>query len=593
MTCEGSFLSGPAVVDGIVRPRIPSIHYSVQMIANPGNPSSHAARPAALRLAVFPELDAPAEQGGGPLRPLTLRPQTGWLRAETCPGGNVTVTFACMSKSKEEKSDSFGNARPGHVPPVRTISILPENVFFYIPGNFARLYRPTSDFACPQQAAVVVACLSRVRVPWLPASATKKTRQLPRGLSLLAPPLSEFGALPWVRAVYEQCARLERTFTLALVSLTAAMANDHRGGGRGYLPPRDPRDLSREESQYPPPPGEEDDPRSAPAHPPMNRGPVTLPSIQDTYSAYAPTPSTRPYHTPPAPAPALPPSDPRAVLGYAQQSSPPNANGYPAPAPPPHQYPLPAVHPSGDTRQPPQQYSDFYAQQQRPPYDPYGFSRYSQAPPPVAFNGYDYPRVGTGAAAQQAQAAPRQRTSIACRYCRKRKIRCSGYQNTNNGKCNNCDKLRIECIFQPVSSNASTAFVPVSALQGAQQGHAHSRNGQYTTSPHEYGLASPTATPHSPLSFDERSDAGRWRARLSDEEHALRLPPPNLQQEDDLRRRSPAIQVRTSRPTSTSTKDGLSSAATMGPAFPVAGRALIARPSLFVYSRIGKAGRTR
>lgn len=367
------------------------------------------------------------------------------------------------------------------------------------------------------------------------------------------------------------------------------MANDHRGGGRGYLPPRDPRDLSREESQYPPPPGEEDDPRSAPAHPPMNRGPVTLPSIQDTYSAYAPTPSTRPYHTPPAPAPALPPSDPRAVLGYAQQSSPPNANGYPAPAPPPHQYPLPAVHPSGDTRQPPQQYSDFYAQQQRPPYDPYGFSRYSQAPPPVAFNGYDYPRVGTGAAAQQAQAAPRQRTSIACRYCRKRKvslyvqppllqhtympasprltsmitmkkIRCSGYQNTNNGKCNNCDKLRIECIFQPVSSNASTAFVPVSALQGgvppgtplygaygqpliptagAQQGHAHSRNGQYTTSPHEYGLASPTATPHSPLSFDERSDAGRWRARLSDEEHALRLPPPNLQQEDDLRRRSP------------------------------------------------------
>lgn len=73
------------------------------MIANPGNPSSHAARPAALRLAVFPELDAPAEQGGGPLRPLTLRPQTGWLRAETCPGGNVTVTFACMSKSKEEK----------------------------------------------------------------------------------------------------------------------------------------------------------------------------------------------------------------------------------------------------------------------------------------------------------------------------------------------------------------------------------------------------------------------------------------------------------------------------------------------------------
>ncbi|KAL2161136.1 hypothetical protein VTH06DRAFT_8355 [Thermothelomyces fergusii] len=66
----------------------------------------------------------------------------------------------------------------------------------------------------------------------------------------------------------------------------------------------------------------------------------------------------------------------------------------------------------------------------------------------------------------QPQSAPRQRTSIACRYCRKRKIRCSGYTTTSNGKCTNCDKLRIDCIFQPVSTNASAAFVPVSAVPG-------------------------------------------------------------------------------------------------------------------------------
>lgn len=62
------------------------------------------------------------------------------------------------------------------------------------------------------------------------------------------------------------------------------------------------------------------------------------------------------------------------------------------------------------------------------------------------------------------QAAPRQRTSIACKYCRKRKIRCSGYQSAPGGKCQNCSRMNQECVFQPVSATAATAFIPVSAL---------------------------------------------------------------------------------------------------------------------------------
>ncbi|KAK6858603.1 hypothetical protein PG995_004508 [Apiospora arundinis] len=41
----------------------------------------------------------------------------------------------------------------------------------------------------------------------------------------------------------------------------------------------------------------------------------------------------------------------------------------------------------------------------------------------------------------------------------------SGYANSLGGKCTNCTKMNQECIFQPVSSSAPTAFVLVSALQ--------------------------------------------------------------------------------------------------------------------------------
>lgn len=79
------------------------------------------------------------------------------------------------------------------------------------------------------------------------------------------------------------------------------------------------------------------------------------------------------------------------------------------------------------------------------------------------------------------QPAPRQRTAIACRYCRRRKvraalrpsgaagispvlidwpqIRCSGFESSEDGRCTNCQRFNQECIFTPVSSQAQ-AFVP-------------------------------------------------------------------------------------------------------------------------------------
>ncbi|RPB27606.1 hypothetical protein L211DRAFT_558223 [Terfezia boudieri ATCC MYA-4762] len=57
------------------------------------------------------------------------------------------------------------------------------------------------------------------------------------------------------------------------------------------------------------------------------------------------------------------------------------------------------------------------------------------------------------------QPAPRQRTAIACRYCRRRKIRCSGFESSQDGRCSNCQRFNQECIFTPVSSQTQ-AFVP-------------------------------------------------------------------------------------------------------------------------------------
>jgi len=330
------------------------------------------------------------------------------------------------------------------------------------------------------------------------------------------------------------------------------MADNYRGG-RGYSSRDHP------ESHYPPPPGDEDD-RRQPQYPlpTPNMAPVSssYPPVQayppdPRYSAHRYSPDKR-YQ-----------QDQRA---YSSES-PTNANGYNPPPQAVDRYPQPPAAPSSYDRRDYDDrrgYSDPYYQgqtQQSPPMRIEGYttdSNYSSYRyPPQGHQPYSYhPSSGAPPAPAQAQpqAAPRQRTSIACRYCRKRKIRCSGYQNTSNGKCSNCDKLGMECIFQPVSSNSSAAFVPLSALGSVPPGtplfgsfgqplHAstaplsQSQQSYSHHSAHDYPpLAnSPPTSQYS--AYDER-DSNRRRTR--DEDHAIRLPPPNFPLDDDPRRRSPA-----------------------------------------------------
>ncbi|KAJ5053997.1 uncharacterized protein L3040_000285 [Drepanopeziza brunnea f. sp. 'multigermtubi'] len=249
-------------------------------------------------------------------------------------------------------------------------------------------------------------------------------------------------------------------------------------GDQGGYPP--PRDL--QESQYPPPPGEEEDRARGAYH---NRGPsggspLTLPSI----SGY-----DQPYQL----APGYP-VDPR---GYQSQPY----------------------------RAPPGQYDERTYQQD------YGRG----APQNMAFT----------------QSAPRQRTAIACRYCRRRKIRCSGFEQNPEGRCSNCQRFQQDCIFTPVSAQAQ-AFVPAHAVfpgmrnmgvgpdgrprpmvypQGTQLFGAHGQPlgpapPPQQNSPYEYPAPSPT---ESYRSFtDERGSQPpqESRKRPLQEPHPSILPPP-------------------------------------------------------------------
>ncbi|KAF2669163.1 hypothetical protein BT63DRAFT_251778 [Microthyrium microscopicum] len=97
-----------------------------------------------------------------------------------------------------------------------------------------------------------------------------------------------------------------------------------------------------------------------------------------------------------------------------------------------------------------------------PPYPPHAYEGYYRAP-------YDgrppHPGYGPGPAQ-----APRQRTAIACKYCRKRKIRCSGFESAE-GRCTNCIRFSQECVFAPVASQQAQAFVPYNAYMNASMKH--------------------------------------------------------------------------------------------------------------------------
>lgn len=200
------------------------------------------------------------------------------------------------------------------------------------------------------------------------------------------------------------------------------MAEDRRH--RGQQPNHDQND----ESQYPPVPGEEDDRTRVIAYhsrPQMAAGAVRLPSMQDPYaqpagargwdprsSGYGPSPSSTNGYPPPLAATA-PPS-----TGY---SPPTGGNAYPPPAShPPYLPPVHAPAPDPRASYPPQDpRAQYFANYNSP--NPYEFAYRGDR---GAVGQYpEFARGGPVGAAVMQQSAPRQRTSIACRYCRRRKVR--------------------------------------------------------------------------------------------------------------------------------------------------------------------------
>ncbi|KAJ3572566.1 hypothetical protein NPX13_g5008 [Xylaria arbuscula] len=359
------------------------------------------------------------------------------------------------------------------------------------------------------------------------------------------------------------------------------MAGDYRG--EGHLPRRDQLD----DSPYPPLLGGQDQHARAIAHhvrPQMASSAVTLPSIHDRPEMYPP-PTSRPWDA------RLDQRDPRAsAYGPSPNSGSPYApppGGVPAhggyspansgnPYAPPgssHQPYLPPVHAQNpDSRAhsyypaqnpgpfsgPPNVYDYAYRQDRGPP-GPYT-PEYGRGPAPPGSYPPEFARAAPPSAViSHGQSAPRQRTSIACKYCRRRKIRCSGYANSPGGKCTNCIKMNQECVFQPVSSTSSTAFVPVSALPngvvppgmplfgaygqplatgGPSNYPPTGANYQATTPHYEQPLPSPTGSNNSYWE-ENRAEGTRRRHRLSDE-HGVRLPPPIGFPDDNTRRRSPS-----------------------------------------------------
>ncbi|KAH6710997.1 hypothetical protein DL95DRAFT_399942 [Leptodontidium sp. 2 PMI_412] len=189
------------------------------------------------------------------------------------------------------------------------------------------------------------------------------------------------------------------------------------------------------------------------------------------------------------------------------------------------------------------------------PADPRGYQQDPYRAPPGQYRddrGYqqDY---GRGGAQNMAftQSAPRQRTAIACRYCRRRKIRCSGFDQNPEGRCSNCQRFQQECIFTPVSSQAQ-AFVPAHAVypgmrnmgvgpdgrprpmmypQGTQLFGAHGQPlgpiPPQQGSPYEYPAPSPTGS-YGSFSEDRGSQPpqDQSRKRPQPEPHPSILPPP-------------------------------------------------------------------
>lgn len=159
------------------------------------------------------------------------------------------------------------------------------------------------------------------------------------------------------------------------------------------------------------------------------------------------------------------------------------------------------------------------------------------APPQMYAPPYQQPQMPYA----PTQPAPRQRTAIACRYCRRRKIRCSGFDQSEDGRCTNCQRFSQECVFTPVSAQTQ-AFVPAhtvwrgqnpppnAQLYGAygqplpQQGTREpypqpQQQGQYPPPPQGYQ--------QQPMYPPQQPNMQPGNKRPNDEPHTPTLPPPN------------------------------------------------------------------
>ncbi|KAF1940683.1 hypothetical protein EJ02DRAFT_349581 [Clathrospora elynae] len=229
-----------------------------------------------------------------------------------------------------------------------------------------------------------------------------------------------------------------------------------------------------------------------------------------------------------------PPTAQQPVNGsYAQ---PPHMNATLPPPPPQEPRPDMAQHPHAQYQQQHQQYRLPGPNEWPRPPPPQDAYRQQPPPPPQYAQQHHQPP------------APRQRTAIACRYCRRRKIRCSGFEATEDGRCSNCMRFNQDCIFTPVSAQTQ-AFVPAHTVwRGVGQPPpmygaygqplppaSHADAYGQPPRPQQY-LPSPTAGPY-PVHpaygppgapHDEASrDALNGRKRPHPEPHTPTLPPPH------------------------------------------------------------------
>ncbi|KAG7408572.1 putative transcriptional regulatory protein TBS1 [Fusarium oxysporum f. sp. rapae] len=292
------------------------------------------------------------------------------------------------------------------------------------------------------------------------------------------------------------------------------------------------------------------------------------------------------------------PRDPRYTSPNAVNGNPPPSH-LPPPSKP--QRYLPPLQPQSDPRSsayptPPPDQRVAYCNDRRPPYrqeaysrDPYyayclGQPPPSRPPPPYVLLGYNYiaadvsgyPPIRHGSSLPLAQAAQRQRASIACNYCRKKKIRCSGSNDHPSGKCQNCARQNKECIFQPTLS--SIFLVPVSAARGgvplgAQVFVAYGQPlapGTVPAPPPPYAAYQQSSAPpplgnyYAPVQSPAESSSSRGEVKTDDGSQLAGRRRRRTSEEDDEGHRLRFSSKRTRQSSQNPTSDSLPQAATTG-----------------------------